>query len=77
MAPREDQLWQRVLDLIAVKQAQPYDEATAILQDLRDLAESQDRLAEFNQRFSKLKSSYSNRPALMTRWAKIKIDSNE
>jgi hypothetical protein len=77
MAPREDQMWQRVLDLIVVKQAQPYDEATAILQDLRDLAESQGRLAEFSQRFAKLKSSYSNRPALMTRWAKIKIDSNK
>jgi hypothetical protein len=30
-----------VVKLIEVKQSQPYDEATALLKDLRDLAEQQ------------------------------------
>jgi hypothetical protein len=73
LALNEDQTWQQVLDLIAIKQSKPYDEATALLQDLCDLAKSQGRLAEFSQRFEKLKSSYSSRPALMTRFKKIKL----
>jgi hypothetical protein len=73
LALNEDQTWQRVLDLIAIKQSQPYDEATALLQDLCDLAKSQGRVAEFSQRFEKLKSSYSSRPALMTRFKKINL----
>jgi hypothetical protein len=72
LALTEDQTWQQVLDLIATKQSKSYDEATALLQDLSDLAKSQGRLAEFSQRFEKLKSSYSSRPALMTRFKKIK-----
>jgi hypothetical protein len=73
LAPREEQTWQKILDLIAVKQALPYDQATALLQDLRDLAEHQGRLPEFSQRFQKLMREYSTRPALITRWQKIKL----
>jgi hypothetical protein len=75
LALNEDQTWQQVLDLIAIKQSKPYDEATALLQDLCDLAKFQGRLAEFSQHFDKLKSSYSSRPALMARFKKIKINS--
>lgn len=75
LALTEDQAWQQVLDLIATKQTKSYDEATALLQDLYDLAKSRGRIAEFSKRFEKLKSSYSGRPALMTRFKKIKLDS--
>jgi hypothetical protein len=73
LAPREEQTWQKILELIAVKQALPYDQATVLLQDLRDLAEHQGRLTEFGQRFQKLQMEYSSRPALIARWQKIKL----
>jgi hypothetical protein len=71
----EDQTWQQVLDLIATKQSKSYDEATVLLQDLCDLAKSRGQLTEFSQRLEKLRSSYSGRPALMSRLKKIKLDS--
>ncbi len=72
LAPKEAQAWKQVGELIELKQAKPYDEATALLKDLRDLAEHQDRLPEFVERFEQLKSKYQSRPALMTRFKSIK-----
>jgi hypothetical protein len=68
---KEDKLWERVMDLIALKQGKPYDEAAALLVDLRDLAEYRGRSPEFWQRLEKLKSDYSNRPALLQRFNSI------
>ncbi len=73
LAPKEAQTWKRVVELIELKQAKPYDEATALLKDLRDLAEHQGRLPEFIQHFEKLKSDYNNRSALNTRFRTIKL----
>ena len=67
LAPKEAQTWKRVAELIDLKQAKPYDEATALLKDLHDLAEYQGRSSEFIQRFEQLKSDYQNRPALIAR----------
>jgi hypothetical protein len=72
LAPREAQTWKKVVDLIELKQAKPYDEATALLKDLRDLAVHRGCLAEFSERFDRIKSDYSNRSALMTRFRSIK-----
>jgi hypothetical protein len=72
LASKEAQTWKKVVDLIELKQAKPYDEATALLKDLRDLAVHQGRLPEFSERFDKIKSDYSNRSALMTRFRSIK-----
>jgi hypothetical protein len=72
LAPKVEETWQTVVKLLEVKQAQPYDQATALLKDLRDLAEHQGRLPEFAQRFEKLQSDYQNRPALMKRFRSIK-----
>ncbi|MDX2231632.1 MAG: hypothetical protein NW220_18505 [Leptolyngbyaceae cyanobacterium bins.349] len=72
LAARETQTWKRVVELIELKQAKPYDEATTLLIDLRDLAAHQGRLPEFTQRFEQLQSDYQNRPALMTRFKAIK-----
>jgi len=60
------------MDLIALKQSKPYDEATALLKDLRDVAEHQERLPAFMQRIETLKADYSNRPGLLTRLRTIK-----
>jgi hypothetical protein len=72
LALKESQTWKKVVELIELKQAKPYDEATALLKDLRDLAVDRGRLAEFSERFDKIKSDYSNRSALMTRFRSIK-----
>ncbi|NER93799.1 MAG: hypothetical protein F6J86_08140 [Symploca sp. SIO1B1] len=73
LAPKEAQTWNTVVELIELKQAKPYDQATALLKDLRDLAEHQGRLPEFIQHLEKLKSDYSNRPALIRRFRTIKL----
>ena len=73
LAPKEEKLWQQVVVLIKTKQAKPYDEATALLQDLRDLAEYQKKLPDFIKCFKDLQDEYQNRPALMRRFRKIKL----
>jgi len=72
LAPKAEKTWDRVLDLIQVKQAYAYDEATKLLKDLRDLAEHQGQLPAFSQRLERLKTDYSNRPALMKRLRSIR-----
>lgn len=72
LAPKASHTWDRVLDLIQVKQAYAYDEATKLLTDLRDLAEYQGQLPVFSQRLERLKTDYSNRPALIKRLRSIK-----
>jgi hypothetical protein len=72
LAPKAPQTWDRVLDLIQMKQAYAYDEATQLLRDLRDLAEHQGQLPVFSQRFERLKADYIRRPALIKRLRSIK-----
>ncbi|MDA0268360.1 MAG: hypothetical protein O3A14_15735 [Cyanobacteria bacterium] len=72
LAPKAPQTWELVRHLITLKQAKPYDEATVLLKDLRDLAEYQGELPAFTQRLKSLKADYSNRPALMKRLRGIK-----
>ncbi|MEB3312792.1 MAG: hypothetical protein VKL98_01470 [Cyanobacteriota bacterium] len=73
LAPKAAQTWDRIHQLIALKQAKAYDEAVALLQDLRDLAELQGRLPQFRQQLQALKSNYSNRPALLQRLQSTKL----
>lgn len=72
LASKEAQIWKKVVELIELKQAKPYDEATALLKDLRDLAVDRGKLPEFKERFDRIKSDYRNRSALMTRFRSIK-----
>ena len=67
LAPKKAQTWEQVRQLITLKQAKPYDEATALLKDLRDLAEYQGQLPAFIRQLERLKSDYGNRSALMKR----------
>jgi hypothetical protein len=73
LAPKEAQIWKRVVELIGLKQSKAYDEATALLKDLRDLAKHQGRSPEFVQRLEQLKSDYQNRPALIARFKTIEV----
>jgi hypothetical protein len=67
IAPKADEIWREVHQLIELKQAKPYEEAVAHLIDLRDLAASQGDLAKFNARIVSLKQQYSSRSGLITR----------
>jgi vacuolar-type H+-ATPase subunit H len=70
IAPKADEIWQAVYQLIELKQAKPYDEAVAKLVDLQDLAISQDNLPQFNDRITTMKQQYSSRSGLITRLQK-------
>ena len=70
---QESDIWTQISELIALKQAKPYDKATALLKDLRDLAEYQNCLPTFASQFEDLKATCRNRPALIRRFNTIKI----
>ena len=66
-APREAETWRDVVALIEEKKPTSYDKAVALLVKLRDLADYQDRMAEFQTRVAGLQERYANRPALRDR----------
>jgi hypothetical protein len=70
LAGCEEATWRWVESLIGQKQARPYDEATKLLVDLRDLAIHQNRLSNFQERFLEIREKYSNRPTLMGRFSR-------
>jgi hypothetical protein len=73
LEPKVTEIWQEVMNLIELKQPQPYTEAVAHLVDLRDLAHSQDKLVEFQARIMSLKQQFSTRSALITRLKNAKL----
>ena len=52
------------------KIASVYDEATALLEKLKQLAEFQDTLDTFRARLHQLAQKYATRPSLVDRWKK-------
>ena len=70
LAEREEATWRWVESLIGQKQAKPYDDATQLLVDLRDLAKYQNRFLHFQERFLVIKEKYRNRPTLMERFTR-------
>lgn len=67
LAKKKDKVWEQVFEAIALKQAKPYDQAVANLIDLRDLAEYQGKLEEFQTSINKIQKDYSKRPGLISR----------
>ncbi|MEA5598216.1 hypothetical protein [Rivularia sp. UHCC 0363] len=67
LAKKVDKVWEQVFEAIALKQAKPYDQAVASLIDLRDLAEYQGKLEEFQTSINKIQKDYSKRPGLISR----------
>ncbi|MCI0519889.1 MAG: hypothetical protein L0Z70_06480 [Chloroflexi bacterium] len=67
---REEQSWRKVEDLLdnGCKIAAVYDEATGLLEKLRQLSEFQDTRDVSQQRLRRLAEKYSDRSALMSRW---------
>jgi hypothetical protein len=68
LAGREEATWHWIDSLIGQRQAKPYNEATKLLVDLRDLAIYQNRLQQFQERFLAIKEKVRSRPALMERF---------
>lgn len=73
LAPREEALWQEVYALIKEKKASPYDRATKLLVDLRDLAAYQQQQAAFQQRFNDLVNNHVTSTALLRRFREARL----
>lgn len=67
LAKRKDKVWEQVFELIALKQTKPYEQAVAYLIELRDLAEFQGNLEEFQASIQQIQKDYSKRPGLISR----------
>ena len=70
LAGREEATWRWIESLIGQKQAGPYDKATKLLVDLRDLAIYQNQLPKFQKSLLVIREKYSNRPTLMERFSR-------
>ncbi len=72
LAQREAQVWKQVDDLLenGRKIASVYDEATGLLEKLKQLADFQDTRDTFFSNVRVLASKYGSRSSLMDRWKK-------
>jgi hypothetical protein len=72
LAAREAQVWNQVEDLLDTRRkiASVYDEATALLEKLKQLSEFQDTRDVFQARLHQLAQKYASRPSLIDRWKK-------
>jgi hypothetical protein len=70
LAPRQEQAWQQVDELIATKRPRDYDQALAILVDLRVLVERDDSTEAFAERFGRLRERHLRKPSLLERFDK-------
>jgi hypothetical protein len=72
LAAREAQVWQQVDTLLDTgrKIASVYNEATALLGKLKQLADFQDTQDSFQARLHQLAQKYASRPSLIDRWKK-------
>jgi FtsZ-interacting cell division protein YlmF len=70
---RETDLWTKANQLIVTKRPRNYDEATSILQDLRELAETDGASSAFHERMQSLCRDHVSKPALLERFQKAKL----
>jgi hypothetical protein len=73
LKPQQAKIWETIEDLIARKQAQPYEQAIQHLVDLRDLAELEGNLAIFQSRIRQMQADYSNRSGLLRRMREARL----
>lgn len=67
LAQQETAAWEQLIVLIEAKKTRTYDDAVALLIELRDLAVYQQRTADFQARVNDIYRRYPNRPALISR----------
>ena len=73
LKPRKTQIWKTIKELIAYKQAKPYEQAIQHLIDLRDLAELEGDSTIFRSQIRQLQADYSNRSGLLRRMREAKL----
>ena len=73
IAQRQQQLWARIPGLIDQKRANTYAEAVSILADLRDLADHQQRLTEFQNKLAAILDQYPTLHGLHKRLKAAKL----
>lgn len=73
LKPQQAQIWETIRELIARKQAQPYEQAIQHLVDLRDLAELEGNSTIFQSRIRQMQADYSNRSGLLRRMREAKL----
>ena len=72
-APREAEAWREVVALIEETKPASYDKAVPLLLKLRDLADYQSRMPDFQTRLAGLQERYANRPALRDRLQRARL----
>lgn len=70
---KEQALWAQVDQLIALRAAKSYDQAVALLQDLRDLADRQGTRVEFSLRMNALYQEHAKKTAFAARLRKTQL----
>jgi hypothetical protein len=70
LALRQEQAWQQVDELIATKRPREYDQALAILVDLRALGDRDGSAEAFAERFGRLRERNLRKPSLLERFDK-------
>lgn len=66
LAGTEHVLWENVASLVATKHPKSYDQAVALLMDLRDLAERQGG-GDFGRRVEALRTTHARKPTFIDR----------
>ncbi|MDI7267881.1 MAG: hypothetical protein QME96_07795 [Myxococcota bacterium] len=67
LAKREVEAWREVDALIATKQPKKYDEAVALLRDLRDVCARDGRQEHADARIARLRAQHAKKPSLLQR----------
>lgn len=70
LAKRGEEAWARVDQLIATKQPKKYDEAVALLGDLRELAARDGRIQEHSARLRRIQMQHEGKPSFIGRLRK-------
>lgn len=73
LARRETQVWQKVEQGLARRTASGYDEAVALLSELRDLAQHRGQRNQFDERLATVLAPYASSAALQRRLKQVRL----
>jgi hypothetical protein len=76
LAGRQEMAWQQAASMIETKAPRAYDDAVALLADLRAVAERDGTTAAFTTRFLALREQHTRKPSLMDRFNKAGFPSD-